>query len=92
MISEVSHRVSPTVCPWCSAGLDRSTGVDTNSRPKVGDFSVCIVCGGLMEFGIGLVLLRGSDTALANQPAEVQLRIRGAQLAIALIHAPKRPH
>lgn len=92
MISEVSHRVSPTVCPWCSAGLHRATGIKTNSRPKVGDLSVCIVCGGLMEFGIGLVLLRGSDATLAKKPAEVQLRIREAQLAIAAFHAPKRPH
>jgi hypothetical protein len=92
MISCVSHRVSPTACPWCSAGLNGATGIETISRPKVGDFSVCIVCGGLIEFGIGLVLLRGSDTALASEPAEIQLQIREAQLAIALIHAPKRPH
>jgi hypothetical protein len=92
MISSVRHRVSPTVCPWCSAGLDGASGIDTNSRPKVGDFSVCIVCGGLIEFGIGLVLLRGSDTALASEPADIQLQIREAQLAIALLNAPKRPH
>jgi hypothetical protein len=92
MISSVSHRVSPTVCPWCSAGLDAATGIETNSRPKVGDFSVCIRCGGLIEFGIGLVLLRGSDTGLASEPADIQLQIREAQLAIALMDAPKRPH
>lgn len=86
----LSHHIPKALCPWCGHRLDGATGIDTDARPEVGDLSVCIRCGGLIEFGIGLVPQRGSDAMLAAEPLETRDIIRLAQLTVAAINYPKK--
>lgn len=47
-------------CPWCGERLGLATCVDgSGAKPKPGDVSVCIRCGGTILFGLGLTLTRG---------------------------------
>jgi hypothetical protein len=47
-------------CPVCQALLDGVTKISTkrveDDNPCEGDFSVCIYCGSMLRFGIGLTL------------------------------------
>ena len=46
-----SHRLEgDTKCPYCSAKLDGTSIEDDKAPPKKGDLSVCIYCGGFLQF------------------------------------------
>lgn len=45
-------------CPTCFKKLDANTGVDHESQPKPGDFSICAYCGEFFEFNDQLQLVQ----------------------------------
>lgn len=89
---DVTHRLPAAICPWCRTPFDAATGALGRAHPKVGDLSVCIRCGGLIEFGIGLVPQRASEAILAAEPPETRALIRKMQLGVAALDAPKKSH
>lgn len=43
----VAHETVPSTCPWCGKRFDRSSGVEHNKAPEVGDVTICIRCAGV---------------------------------------------
>lgn len=50
--SSDSVHLSESVCPHCSAIFDAATRIGDSEavKPRSGDCSICIVCGGYMQF------------------------------------------
>ncbi len=49
------------LCPTCGYTSDSATALEDGKRPKVGDFTVCINCAGVMRFGSDLQLVPSSS-------------------------------
>jgi hypothetical protein len=47
----VTTRLSPSFCPICFQLLDAVTCFTAQIAPKPGDFTICIECGAVVEFG-----------------------------------------
>ena len=60
-----SHTAEGNKCLSCGAKADGSTSIE-GAVPKVGDVTVCLSCGHVMEFGLGLTLVELSDATLMN--------------------------
>lgn len=58
-----------TVCPYCDAKLDRSSGMSPNNPaqrdPAPGDVSVCINCGEIAVFDGDMAMAKPSEEELA---------------------------
>ncbi len=68
--------VRPTLCPYCSTQLDDATNLRKNdAKAKPGDLSVCIHCGGFLQFdnGMGLVVLDAATFRHLNEPIQDEL-------------------
>jgi hypothetical protein len=50
-LDSVTTRVPPQFCPVCFTVLDAVTNFTDKVPPKPGDFTVCIECGSVMEYG-----------------------------------------
>lgn len=62
-----SHFIGgPGRCLSCSAEMTAATNVSGEGMPEVGDVTVCLYCGHLMEFGIGLVLVQPTDETIVK--------------------------
>lgn len=53
-------------CLNCGKEMSGSTNPSGGGGPEVGSIAVCIYCGHVMEFGIGLVLQQPSDETILN--------------------------
>lgn len=50
-------KLKPSLCPRCGYMTDMASHpTDPTARPKDGDFSVCLSCGGLLMFNEDLTL------------------------------------
>ena len=52
------HTTKPDACPYCGHKFNRQAGVETNDKPKAGDVSLCIKCGGVLIFNKKLRMRR----------------------------------
>lgn len=77
----VHTRTRMTPCPSCGKPLDCATGVDGKSKPKFGDVSVCLYCGEILSFGMGLVLQPLTDEQMIEVAGDKRIlaaqRLRG---------------
>lgn len=70
----MDHYVRLNKCLKCGGRLDGATNVgDSDQSPEVGDLSVCLQCGHVMEFGLGLVLQELSDQAVLDHAGDKNL-------------------
>lgn len=58
-------RLSQNPCPWCGYEIDSHTDAVGIASPSPGDVSVCLSCGGLLQFSKKLALqkLEGNELA-----------------------------
>lgn len=49
-LSEQTHDIPPIKCPLCKYKMDSSTGIGCDTSPKVGDITLCLNCGAILEF------------------------------------------
>jgi hypothetical protein len=77
-----AHRTPLVLCPWCDKELDAASGLDHDRVPKVGDLGVCITCGGVNIYALGLILTRCPETVWQAEPEPVPTEIRTARRAI----------
>lgn len=71
-------------CPACGHSFALATLIAGGPRgvPKPGDFSVCIRCGEILEFGLGLVLVVARPGELGTLPAQQRFDLMLASMAI----------
>lgn len=76
-------------CPWCGKLFDRASHMmKKESRPKPGDFSVCINCSMVNRFGPDLRIERtSSDKEWSEQPEPLPSEIRALRRAILLMNS-----
>jgi hypothetical protein len=82
-----AHHTTPATCPWCAAVLDAASGLDHDRAPSVGALTVCINCGGVGVFGLGLQLDRCSEAVWQAQPEPIPTMIRRARRAVVAVHS-----
>jgi hypothetical protein len=58
------YRIPESNCLNCGKVIGSVTNVAGYHVPTVGSVSICIYCGHVMEFGIGLILIKASDETL----------------------------
>ena len=70
-------------CPHCDHRLDGASSVAKDAVPKVGDISICFYCGGLVTFGIGLVLEKMDEVEFfLNGPPHIVEFVKKAQYVL----------
>lgn len=84
---DVDHHLPPTLCPWCAHQLDAAFGIGSDNAPAIGDCTVCIKCGGVGLWGIGMVLTRCPDAVWQAWPEPLPTQLRDAKLAIILANS-----
>ncbi len=70
MVGMASERVPASPCPECGAVLDGAEA-DDGGLPNQGDFSVCVYCGCMSRYGVGLQLVRATAADLDQLPDDV---------------------
>ncbi|MBN1625009.1 MAG: hypothetical protein JW944_00680 [Deltaproteobacteria bacterium] len=65
-------RLDEFKCPWCGYALDAVSNADINENfsPKPGDLSICINCGGWLEFADDMKLIKPSPGNIAALPID----------------------
>jgi len=53
-------------CLKCGKEMSAATSVKGKGAPTVGSATVCLYCGHLMEFGVGLILQEPSDQMIVE--------------------------
>lgn len=53
-------------CPKCQAMLDKASDPLGVNTPSVGDYSICLYCNAVLQFGIGLTLHKVDKTNLSS--------------------------
>jgi len=51
------YRIPPFDCPKCGYHMDSASNMTGEGCPEVGDCTVCINCGQVLRFGIGLAVV-----------------------------------
>ncbi len=64
-----------STCPGCGQRLDASTHPSEDVSPSVGDVTVCLLCGELMEYA-SIEPCRMARVDLATLPPDVQATVR----------------
>ena len=67
------------VCPWCDYRMDIASDPYGDARPKRGDFSICIRCGGLAVFTRSLRFRRPLPGELASLTPEELVKVSRLQ-------------
>ena len=49
------------LCPCCGYSFDRASSLEPGTKPQTGDISLCISCGGVLEFDKDLKHVVSSD-------------------------------
>jgi DNA-directed RNA polymerase subunit RPC12/RpoP len=76
--------LTPTVCPYCGYKLDAAKSPDhPSARPRAGDVSVCMRCGGTLEYTSATGTVK--TITLEELPAEIRPEIKRIQQAIRLM-------
>lgn len=69
-------------CLSCGAEMTAATNVNGNDMPEVGDATVCLYCGHLMIFALGLALRQPTDQEIVELAGNANLlkamRVSGA--------------
>jgi hypothetical protein len=77
--------IPPFLCPWCGYYQDRvSHLVDSRDKnpPAVGDVTVCLNCGQLLKFVLGLAVVQVHDETLLDIDPVKGLKILKVRAAI----------
>lgn len=61
----MNEKTRMNFCPKCRSPLDAAQGVGHERKPKRGDYTICIYCGSIWQFGKNLVLDRPYRVPLA---------------------------
>jgi hypothetical protein len=70
-------RGPPQLCPYCGYLADAATPtLHKGAVPQVGDFAICLSCGGVLVFGLGMLLRRASAADLLDVPASLADALR----------------
>lgn len=69
-------------CPTCGYEMDAATAIAGDGRPSVGDISLCINCGEVLEFSEGFRLEVASLKALMQLDPKQHLAVTVAQRMI----------
>ncbi len=75
------HETPRGDCLNCGKELNAAFGTDTDDAPSLGDVSICLYCGNVMEFG--------ADLTRVEATAETLLAIAGDSDFIAALTAAK---
>ena len=59
-----THEVAAGYCLKCGKEMSAATNVKGEGGPEVGNVTVCLYCGHVMEFGPGLVLIELRDETI----------------------------
>lgn len=87
-----THVTTPCLCPWCGAHLTRCTNTDASGTPPdPGDFTVCISCIGICQYGADLQLARATEAVLAALDEDVRVHLYACQVALRVTSRPARP-
>lgn len=66
-------------CPWCGYRFDATSGVAHDNTPSPGDFTVCISCASVLQFGVDLKVNPIADSVWTATPeADLLRRARAA--------------
>lgn len=85
-----STRVPVSRCLGCGVEMDAVTDPLTNAKPKVGDITICLRCGHIMAFGLGLLLRPLTDSEMLMVAGDKDLlRIQEARGRAMDKHAAK---
>jgi hypothetical protein len=77
-------------CPACSYRMDCSTPLEGNATPKPGDFTLCISCGELLQYGKGLQFEAIPDDDFLKLPPEEIERLLDLEERTKALIAKKR--
>lgn len=72
-MADTPSRIPLGECPWCQHKIDAASHVSEPgifAEPKVGDFNVCIMCGGWLRFGRDLKLHRVDEKDILEMSNE----------------------
>ena len=47
-------RLPPSLCPHCGYAMDAASALRADAVPEPGDWTVCLACGGVMQFDASL--------------------------------------
>lgn len=84
-------QVPPSPCPFCSHVMDMASPADGETvAPTPGDVSICIRCGGLLEFDGQLHLISLSDVKREGLDEKTREWLRRAQEAVLKLKARRR--
>jgi hypothetical protein len=78
-------RTPSCCCPYCGHGLNAATGVYEDAKPRRGDLTVCVACGGTLVFTRSLAVRRPLPGELSRMLAEddaLSVQLRAATKAI----------
>ena len=60
-----SHVMPPTLCPVCGYFFDAASPVGKGkAKPKPGDFTLCMKCGGILLFTFAMGVVPATDAQL----------------------------
>ena len=64
--------IKPTGCPLCQQRLDSAKDIFRQARPQPYSLTVCLSCGGLLQFTKDLDLRALSRAEIARLPPEIR--------------------
>ena len=78
--------VAETDCPYCGYRLDDASAVEGQATPKPEDLSVCLKCGGVMEFDAQLLPRVLRDAVWQSLAPELQAQLKRVSQAAREMH------
>ena len=85
MISTMTE-LPASECVYCGARHDAASAVGDVGRPKPGDVTVCIKCGGLLAFDDRMLLRKAEDSELENFDYGTRQQIAKVREAIRVLN------
>jgi len=76
-------------CPNCQKLLDAAIAVGGSGSPRSGDVTVCVYCGALLSFGVGLRLRVLTWDEVLALPLDVRQRLAVVQQVAAEFQAER---
>ncbi|MGI4876683.1 MAG: hypothetical protein ACRYG4_04285 [Janthinobacterium lividum] len=87
-------RVPAQPCPHCGVELSAATSTmqpdEDEAAPDPGDLTVCIKCGVILRFGVGMIVERLTRAQFDALPPEIMQQLAKVQSTIRLMHVATR--